>query len=147
MDIRAELVSPFEHYPVEVLEIVVGGEVVASTSNEDERSELVAETTVEPGRSTWVAARARGSVLLPYQVWSLLNAAGIPPMAHTSPIYLSVADRPIWVAEDAAALERRVDVAIAWAENQGRYRSDSQRQEMIELFNRAKAYYASGPSC
>jgi hypothetical protein len=144
--LNAELLAPYAEYPVEVLEIVAGGRVVASVSNDARKSELTLDVTIEPESSTWVAARARGSRLMPYQVWQLLNAPGIPPMAHTSPIYLSVDGQPVWVADDARQLEALVDHAIDWATNEARYQTEDQRQEIIELYQRAKTYYATGPS-
>ncbi|MEJ2089964.1 MAG: hypothetical protein P8Y69_16110, partial [Gammaproteobacteria bacterium] len=108
-------------------------------------SELSLTVTVEPQQSTWAAARAHGSKKLPYQVWEFLNSTGIPPMAHTSPIYLTVDGAPVWVAEDAQSLTRRVDFAIDWARSQARYRSEDQRREILALFEKARSYYARGP--
>jgi hypothetical protein len=137
--------APYEHYPVDVLEIVVGGTVVETVANTARSSELHAATTISAGESTWIAARARGSELMPYQVWRTINATGIPPMAHTSPIYLSVEGRPVWVPEAARQLQARVEAAINWVETQGRYRTEAEREEIIELFQRARQHYASGP--
>ena len=94
--LRAEMRAPYDLYPVDQLEIVVGGEVVQTISNDDGRSELTAKATIRPEASTWVAARVHGDSLLPYQAWALLGATGIPPMAHTSPIYVVVDDKPVW---------------------------------------------------
>jgi hypothetical protein len=143
--LKAELSAPYDQYPVDVLEIVVGGKVVASAANSEREAQLSLTVTVEPQQSTWAAARAHGSKELPYQVWEFLNSTGIPPMAHTSPIYLTVDGAPVWVAEDAQSLTRRVDFAIDWARSQARYRSEDQRREILALFEKARSYYARGP--
>jgi len=144
--VSAELSAPYSEYPVDVLEIVAGGKVIASVTNDNGASALSISTTIASEQSTWVAARARGSQQLPYQAWALLNSTGIPPMAHTSPIYLTVNDEPVWVAEDAQILERHVDAAIDWALSQARYQNEAQRAEIITLFEKAKYYYAHGPA-
>jgi hypothetical protein len=140
--LTAELHSPYELYPVDQLEIVMGGEVIAAIANDDARSELQLSSTVTVSESTWVGARANGSKLLPHQRWALLNSAGIPPMAHTSPIYLTVEGAPIWVSDAARSLEQRVDVAIHWAKTEARFRSQAQQAEVIALFEQAKQHYA-----
>jgi hypothetical protein len=63
-------------------------------------------------------------------------------MAHTSPIYLTVAGAPIRSPEDADALEASVDRAIAWAKREARYRSAEERAEVVELYESAKRVYA-----
>lgn len=142
--IQAEVHSPFSEYPIEKLEIVQGGEVIAlveNTSN-DSRLTLEAEATVEG--STWIAARANGSKLLPMQVWSVLETPGIPPMAHTSPVYINVAGKPIWDETAAAALVGSVDIAIKWATTHAKFETQEQREEVIALFRKARAHYAGG---
>ena len=143
--LKAELQAPFELYPVDQLEIVLGGEVIASVTNEGKRSKLSLATTIEVNASTWVAARANGSTLLPHQQWALSNNAGIPPMAHTSPIYLMVGEAPIWVPAAAAVLEQRVDIAINWAKTQAHYQTETDRRQVLDVFEQAKAYYANAP--
>ncbi len=143
--LTAELHAPYALYPIDQLEIVMGGEVIAVVANDAKRSELQLSTTVTVPASTWVGARAHGAELLPHQKWALLFTDGIPPMAHTSPIYLTVGEKPVWVPEAASALEQRVDIAINWAKTEAHYRTDEERKEVISLFEQAKAFYAKPP--
>ena len=143
--VQADLRAPYDVYPVDTLEIVMGGNVVASVTNDQHRDRLNARVTVAPQTSTWVAARAYGAKLLPYQAWALLGTQGIPPMAHTSPIYLTVDEQPVWVAAAAEQLAQWVDVAIGWVQTEGHFRTEGHRHEMIELFKQAKRYYVNGP--
>ena len=142
--LEARVRAPHDLYPVDALEIVMGGKVVASIRNDEQASELRIRATIAPTGSTWVAARARGSELMPYQQWRLLNALGVPPMAHTSPIYLSVENQGVWDAAAAAQLAARVDFAIDWVKTQGNYRTEAQREEVLALFERARRFYAEG---
>jgi hypothetical protein len=144
VEIVAEATAPYERYPLEVLEIVAGGRVVAAVRNDGRAAALRLAHRIDATASTWIAARARGSKLLPYQRWLPLGrtGTGVPPMAHTSPIYVSVDGAPIRSKADAAALEASVDAAIEWARKRARYKREAERAEVIALFERAKSVYA-----
>jgi hypothetical protein len=145
VSIRAEVHAPYPQYPVEKLEIVQAGEVIASVANKSNDSHLTLEADVTIEGSTWIAARTNGTELLPMQVWSVLGAAGVPPMAHTSPVYIDVAAKPIWDETAAAALVASVDTAIEWALTEAKFETREQRQEVVALFRKARAKYAQTP--
>lgn len=137
--VRAELRSL---RPVEWIEILHGGEVVARLDNKDARRELVLEAEVEAGASSWIAARAYSSQLLPFQAMEAVGAMGIPIAAHTSPIYVEVEGRPARCAEeDAELFIAWCDEAIAWAKDVAHFHDDGERREMVALFEQAKAFY------
>ena len=139
--LTAEVSAPYDLYPVDRLEIVVGGRVVASQVNDSRLADLSVSTEVTAEDSSWAAARAHGDTLLPYQVWSFLRQRGVPPMAHTSPVYLTVAKRPVWSEESATFLASRVDAAIDWARTKANFETAEQQAEVIALFERAKQVY------
>ncbi len=139
--LQASMEAPFDQYPIDQLEIVVGGKVLVRFPNDAKKSLIGGGAKIWPQTSTWVAARANGSKMLPYQVWPVLGATGIPPMAHTSPIYLTVDDQPVWSDEDAAILAARVERAVAWATNTGNYLTEEQRAEVIRLYRTALKVY------
>jgi hypothetical protein len=128
--------------PVERLEVVMNGVVVATVENPDRRRDLVLEGSAEVAGSSWIAARATSSHVLPYQ--GGMQEAGIPVLAHTSPIYITVDGRPRRSAEDAAYLRQWVDEAIAWARSGARFADERQRREVIALFQRARRAYETG---
>jgi hypothetical protein len=119
----------------------MGGEVVARRDNESHAEKLLLEAGVSVSKSTWVAARAYSPTLQPYQRWALLGTEGIPLMAHTSPIYISVDGKPPRSPDDAEALMKEIDKAIEWARTDARYLEESQRQEVIALYERARKVY------
>jgi hypothetical protein len=143
--VEAKLSAPYAQYPVDALEIVAGGAVIASIENDDQASKLSLEARVDITDSTWVAARARGSREMPLQVWSVLRTTGIPPMAHTSPVYLIVDGAPIWREADAQVLAASVKTAVDWASSEGRYQTGEQRAEILALYQRAWEHYTGGP--
>ena len=139
--LRARVMAPYDLYPVDRLEIVVGGRVVASLVNDADLASLSVTADIRAERSTWAAARAHGDRLLPYQVWAFLRQRGVPPMAHTSPVYLTVSKQPVWSDESAGFLASRVDAAIEWVQTQANFETAEQKAEVIALFERAKRVY------
>jgi hypothetical protein len=138
VSVRAEVRS---RLPVDRIEIVQGGEVVAVKENPTGSQDLTFETNITVDKSSWVAARAYSSELLPYQAWDVIGFDGIPLLAHTSPIYIEVNGKAPRSREDAAYLIQWVDRAIEWARTEARYETEGQREEIIALFERAKAVY------
>ncbi len=136
--VRAEVSS---RIPVERIEIIQGGKIVATIENNERSRDLVFEGDVRVDGSTWIAARAYSSELLPYQVSDLLGEDGVPLMAHTSPIYVDVDGKPRRSPEDAAFLAGWCDRAIEWAKTEARFQYDWQREEMVALFEQARAIY------
>ena len=119
--------------PVDQVEIVQGGKVVASWDNKAESRDLVLRGRITVGDSSWIAARAGGRQL-PYQM-------GIPLMAHTSPIYMDVEDEPRSSPRDAAFFLKWVEEALVWARQKAKIPDPLQRQEVIRLFEKARKLY------
>ncbi|HVX11576.1 MAG TPA: CehA/McbA family metallohydrolase [Pirellulales bacterium] len=122
------------HVPFDKVEVIVNGKlaaeaVVAPSKTEDvlvKRLDL--ELPVE--RSSWVALRVRGPdhpLVFDGPVW-----------AHTSPVYVSVADQPIASREDAKYfvdwIERMLRVVIA----RNRYARVEDRRQVEVLFRKAQ---------
>ena len=58
---EAKLEAPYDLYPIEQLEIIVGGKVVASAINEKQESSLTVRTELTPSTSTWPTASPKTS--------------------------------------------------------------------------------------
>ena len=82
----------------------------------------------------WFAARALGP-------WSRLVLNDVQAFAHTSPVYISVGDKPIASAEDARFWIAWIDQLIAQVNDRGRFSTAERRKEVIELFRRAQDAY------
>lgn len=139
--LRAEVYAPWGQYPVDVLEIVQNGKVIAVMNNDNKESFLRLSTKIKASGSSWLAARVRGSKPLPQNPWPSIWGAGMPAMAHTNPIYIEVEGKRIWSKEDANFLINQCDIAIQWARNTARYHKEEQRKEVIDLYQKAKAIY------
>jgi hypothetical protein len=118
--------------PLEKLEIVVNGKPVISSPAGQNETSIDKEILV--AKSSWIAARALGP-------WSRLVLNDVQAFAHTSPVYISVGDKPIASAEDARFWIAWIDQLIAQVSERGRFSTAERRKEVIELFRRAQEKY------
>ena len=144
--IEASIEAPYGRYPLEKLELIQNGKVIATRLNTKMADKMTFSVTSKIDQSSWFAVRGYGSTILPYNTWPAAGswADGSPVMAHTSPIYIDIPGSPIWSYEDAAYLASRCDVAINWVKTEGRYQTEEQREEVITLFEKARNIYLQG---
>jgi len=109
--------------PAGTVELVINGKVQPASS------------TVMIERSSWIAARVIGP-----QHRMVINDANA--FAHTSPVYVYLGGEPIRSQEDARFWIDWIDRLIERTAQRGRFSSAAQKQEVIELFQKAKAVYA-----
>ena len=128
-------------HPIERIEIIMGGKIVANKENTSGSRRLSFDTELTIEGSSWLAARVYSSKVLPSQTWDFLGAFGMPVLAHTSPVYIEVDGQPITSPTDAAILAEWCEKAIEWARTKANVQTEAQRQEMITLFEKAKAIY------
>lgn len=112
------------HRPIEKLEIIVNGEVVASRPGDTVRTELTLPFEATIRESSWIAARAKASSREKEpQIW-----------AHANPVYLLKDGQPVYVEADRKTVRER------WAKEAAFYRNPSlvfaepsQRQRLLEM--------------
>lgn len=120
--------------PMQVLELVVNGEVVARAEASGDGTRLSLQHPLPLSQSAWIAAR----------VWGeghrlVVNDPRL--FAHTSPVYCFLQDRPIASREDAALLVRWIDRLLEDVERSPRFSSPERRQEVLERFRQGRRYY------
>jgi hypothetical protein len=122
------------HEPLDTLEVVRDGQVVASyTPDSDSDSARLAWEVSLDGRGGWLAARAWGR---------RRNSYGHALWAHTSPVYLRpLAERDVLRAT-AESFTERIDAATAWIGSKARFDDARQRQRMLELFASGREIFA-----
>lgn len=86
--LRAEAHS---HIPFDELELLAGGSLLATKTASGNRQAAVLETDYVPPHSTWIAARCHAPTRL---------ATGSCVFAHTSPVWVEVAGRPMPVSDE-----------------------------------------------
>ena len=127
-------ISWLSHYPLNRVELVHNGEVVqAKECPGGERSgEWQFDVLVEG--DGWLAARASGSAR---------DSFNHAVYAHTSPIYIGTG-RPAGTAPKSAAFfVRSLDDSLHSIKRSGRFTADSQRQEVVHLFEKGRGFYSS----
>ena len=123
------------HRPIEKVEIVVNGQVIASRDGDAKRTEisLPFETTVT--ESSWVAARA-----------TALHREGEPEIwAHANPVYVLRKGRPVHIEADREAVRERWEKEVAYYKNPSLvFADEGQRQELLNLVEETRRIL-SGP--
>lgn len=107
------------------VEIVVNGQVVAAETNAEPTTELAVQATVAAAGSAWIAARSRS----PHEIHS---AFATSMAAHTSPVYVEVADRPLFVREDADAILEVIDGTARWLATMATVADPAARARLVE---------------
>jgi len=85
-------------------------------------------------KSSWVALRVRGS-------GHRLTPNDREVYAHTSPVYVSVAGRPVASRADAEFFIEQIDVLIAKMDSRGNFEHRGQRDDIVARFREAQEIY------
>lgn len=153
--VRVEAASQM---PINELEIVVNGKVAACTEIRDQHSATLDYRFV-PDRSVWIAARVRGETFSDEErgtnfLSRTASTRGTPltarfgtlfpetAFAHTNPVFVYRDGQPIRVAESARYYVEYCDRAIRWLEERGRFRSQREKADALDLFQQAREIFA-----
>jgi hypothetical protein len=121
------------HYPVERVEIVVNGKPIARRDFPEgvKTGHLEAEIVVET--DGWIAARlGSGS----------RDSFNQPIWAHTSPVYLGGTGAQSEASvESAKYFADQIGEGINWVKTKGRFYTDAQRKEVVDLFKQGQDWY------
>ena len=121
--------------PMSSLEIIVNGHTrkrIAATGPDSYSLQLAEQLQIEA--SSWVALRVRGPGhrLIP-------NDREV--YAHTSPVYVTLRNRPIASPSDAVFFIKQIDALIAKMNDRGVYANLGQKDEIVNRFRRAQEIY------
>src|SRR5579864_3384909 len=108
--------------PLEKLEIVRNGQVVAGVPGDGKRTALTISVEVPGTESCWVAARVAAQ-----------KEPGEPEIqAHTNPVYLLRDGKPVIIQSAREALVARWETEMAWYKSAPvAFRSDAERREFF----------------
>ena len=112
------------HRPLEKLEIVCNGKVVASQKGDGRQTEISLPFQVPIEESSWVAARTQSPGLRPdLEIW-----------AHTNPVYLLKDGKPVYVKADRELVRQQWEKEAEFYRNAGLvFAEESQRKEFFRL--------------
>jgi hypothetical protein len=115
--------------PLDRVEVLFKGRVVHTSREPDSSGQWRARFTSEVGESGWFVARC------------FERAGSTIRFAHTSPIYVKFEGDMGVVAQDAQFLLKWIEREIAFYQAEPGFKEPSHREEMIALFQKAKAVY------
>jgi hypothetical protein len=126
-------VSWNSHYTVDRVEVVMNGTVVAATEPSADPRSGKFEAQVPVSCDGWVAARIASSHR---------DSFNQPVWAHTSPVYITGSG----VAGDARRASAqffvdRIDESIEWVRKKGKFYTDAQRDEVLDLHRAGQDVY------
>ena len=103
--VRARAAQPI----IAAVELVVNGRVVARQDAQAASDDLQLTATIDVDAGCWIAARS----LSDHEIRSAYRTS---MAAHTSPVYVEVVDRPLFVVDDAEAVLAVIDGTVRWLE-------------------------------
>ena len=137
--LEAVVKAPYERFPWDRFEIVQNGKVIASHSNSERKDSVKLKISLKAQQSAWFAARVYSTKSQPLAEAAEMQR--VPVMAHTSPIYVDLPGSQIWSKSAAEFLKTECEKAILWAKTEAHYHSESQRREVVALFEKARQVY------
>ena len=126
------LVTWKSHYPVNRVEVVRNGVVVADESFPEGSVDGRLEADVAAESDGWVAARLSGAAR---------DSFFQPVFAHTSPIYLETGKDSPERREAARGFDDAIERSLEWVRTKGKYYTDAQRREVEDLFRQGQQVY------
>lgn len=129
-------VEAVSQVPFDKLEIVRNGEVIWSFDTQGDKKKAHLEREIAIDKSCWIAARCYGT-----QFAGEFYGRRTGIFAHTNPIYFNVNGAKIASVQDARYFVEYIDKAIEWIDTKGRYETEAQKQEVLELFKKGRQVY------
>ncbi len=130
-------------WPLNLLEIVVNGRVVASAESREGAARLSVTRKVKLTGSAWIAARC-GSRFVRHTNW------GEPIGAHTSPVYVVVDNQELFSPSDASYMLTLIDGGLTYLDTLSVRYDEERHRKMKAVYQRAQALlharmHAHGP--
>lgn len=136
MDAPREVVvqaSAVTGVPLDSVDLLVNGRTVHSVAAAGKQA-IEFTHRVKIGHSSWIALRALG----PRHRLVLNDTMAF---AHSSPVYVTVAGRPVRVADDIRFYREWVERLIARTEKNGRFAAPERKAEVLSFLRQGLAYY------
>jgi len=131
--------------PISRIEIVANGRVVAEASSPKPTKHLKWDGRVSLRESSWLAARVwapdNDRISNGPSRWAERRSASQTLVAHSSPSYIYIGQQPIFSESDRQFCLRWLDVLSDRIRKDGKFSSDSHRQEVLSTFARARKVY------
>ena len=111
---------------ISFVDVVVNGQVVATGESLHPTGDLTLETPIDIHAGAWIAARSRSDQ-------EVVSAFRTSMASHTSPVYVEVRDRPLFVPDDARAILTVIEGTERWVRTMAAIDHPAERQRMVEI--------------
>jgi hypothetical protein len=111
---------------ITAVELVVNGRLVAAETAAAATDHLGLDATVEIRAGSWIAARSRSD----RQIGS---AFATSMAAHTSPVYVEVVDRPLFIPDEAGVVLEVIEGTRRWIESMAAVERPANRRRMVDF--------------
>jgi hypothetical protein len=118
--VRARAAAPI----IDSVDIVVNGRVAARKEAPAATEELTLDARISVEAGAWIAARS----LSHHEIHSAYNTS---MAAHTSPVYVEVVDRPLFVPADASAILEVIEGTVRWLQTMAAVAEPAVRDRMV----------------
>ncbi len=119
-------------WPLNRLEVVVNGRVVASATSAKGQRALSLNEKIDIRGSCWIAARC-GSTAKVYHCWPIHLGA------HTSPVYVVADGEELFNAADASYMLTLIDGGLTYLDTLSVRYDENRHREMKAIFEKARA--------
>jgi hypothetical protein len=120
------------HYPVNNVEVLLNGRVAAAEHFPAGSTSGALECEIPAINDGWIAARVSSTHRDSYFQ---------PIFAHSSPIYIRAGSDGPEKREAALWFDKAIEDSIEWVRTRGRYYTDAQRNEVLDLFRQGQQAY------
>lgn len=140
--VQVSVVSPI---PIARIEVVANGHVVAEASSATPTYHLDWRGTVAVQLSSWLAARVWGPdndrIANGPSRWSQRRSNSLVLLAHSSPSYVYLGRQSIFSEQSYDFCLRWLNVLVERTHKDGKFSSDTHRNEVLTTFLRARDVY------
>ena len=158
-DIVKIVAEVYSQLPVDRLEIIANGDVIAEKVIEKGQYHTKLEIEYKARKSVWIAARThqynQKDMIKGVSFAKRRDDGGGPTMlnryygtlrpetafAHTSPGYVIVGKKPIRSLKDAEYFVKYLENAISWLKNSGSFPSEEAKKEVLDSFKNGIEMY------
>ncbi|MGB7188702.1 MAG: CehA/McbA family metallohydrolase [Acidobacteriaceae bacterium] len=131
--------------PMTRIEIVMNGDIVATASSRTPTEHLQWSGRVPISKSSWIAARIWGPdndrIANGPSRWSQRRSPSLVLLAHSGPVYISIAGQPILSAADREFCLHWIDTLTARINKEGSFADAAHRNDVLASFARARRIY------
>ena len=121
------------YYNIDQIELIFNGNIIENFLINDQQKKGIIDKEIIIPNDGWIAARIKSETR---------DSFFQPVWAHTSPIYISTGnDKILERISSANHFIKKIDESLEWIDKKGKFYSNKQRKEILDLHREAKSLY------